>query len=87
MADKTSESKAPGTLVLMSEGDRSYTQLGARRHNGIVLIDLLFRSAGIGGQVYKRLEPEVTEALQQLYPGQVRVEHDYQKIIRVHPNT
>jgi hypothetical protein len=29
----------------------------------------------------------VTEALQQLYPGQVRVEHDYQKIIRVHPNT
>ncbi|HXI41992.1 MAG TPA: hypothetical protein VNH83_18555 [Bryobacteraceae bacterium] len=86
MADKTPESRASGTLVLMSEGDLSYTQLGARRYKSMVLVDLLFRSAGIGGQLYKQLEPEVTEALQQLYPGQVRIERDYQKVIRVHPN-
>jgi hypothetical protein len=85
MADKTRDSKAPGTLVLMSEGDLSYTQLGARRYKNTVLVDLFFRSAGIGGQLYKQLEPEVTEALQELYGGQVRIEHDYQKIIRVYP--
>jgi hypothetical protein len=87
MADKTSESKAAGTLVFLSQGDLSYTQLGARRYKDTVLVDLLFRSAGIGGQLFKQLEPEVTSALQHLYPGEVRIEHDYQKIIRVHPNT
>jgi len=87
MADKTSESKAAGTLAFLSQGDLSYTQLGARRYKDTVLVDLLFRSAGIGGQLYKQLEPEVTAALQQLYPGEVRIEHDYHKIIRVHPNT
>jgi hypothetical protein len=69
----------------MSEGDLSYTELGARRYKNTVLVDLFFRSAGIGGQLYKQLEPEVTEALQELYGGQVRIEHDYQKIIRVYP--
>jgi len=87
MADKTRDSKASGTVVLMSEGDLSFTQLGARRYKDLILVDLLFRSAGIGGQLYKQLEPEVTQALQQLYPGHVRIEHDYGKIIRVHPNT
>src|ERR1700682_4011793 len=87
MADKTSESKAAGTLVFLSQGDLSYTQLGARPYKDTVLVDFVFRSAGIGGQLYKQLEPEVTEALQQLYPGQVRIEHDYHKIARVHPKT
>jgi len=71
----------------MSEGDLSFTQLGARRHGDAVLVDLLFRSAGIGGQLYKKLEPEVTQALQRLYPGQVRIEHDYSKIVRFNPNS
>ena len=87
MADKTGDSKASGTLVLLSEGDLSFTQLGARRYKDMVLVDLLFRSAGVGGHLFKQLEPEVTQALQQLYPGRVRIEHDYGKIIRVHPNT
>jgi hypothetical protein len=87
MADKTSESKAAGTLVFLSQGDLSYTQLGARRYKDTILVDLLFRSAGIGGQLYKQLEPEVTATLQRLYPGEVRIEHDYQKIVRVNPHT
>jgi hypothetical protein len=69
----------------MSEGDLSFTQLGARRHKGEILVDLFYRSAGIGGQLYKQLEPEVTQALQQLYPGRVTIERDYRKIVPVRP--
>ncbi len=85
MADKTRESEVADTFAVVSEGDLSFTQLGARRHKGEVLVDLFFRSAGIGGQLYKQLEPEVTQALQQLYPGRVTIERDYRKIVPIHP--
>lgn len=85
MADKTRESEVADTLVVMSEGDLSFTQLGARRHKSEVLVDLYFRSAGIGGELYKKLAPEVTQALQQLYPGRVTIERDSRRIVPVRP--
>ena len=85
MVEKTRESKVPGTLVLMSQGDLSFTQLGARRYRGHVLVDLFYRSAGVGGQLYHQLEPEVTQALQDLYAGRVTIERDYRRIVPVRP--
>ena len=87
MAEKTGASNAPGTIVFLSEGDLSHTHLGARRHGDVIVVDLLFRSAGVGGKLFRELEPEVTQALQKLYPGAVRIERDYRKLIAVHPNT
>ena len=83
--EKTRESEVPGTLVLMSQGDLSFTQLGARRYRGHVLVDLFYRSAGVGGQLYHQLEPEVTQALQDLYAGRVTIERDYRRIVPVRP--
>jgi hypothetical protein len=85
MVDKTRESEVPGTLVLMSQGDLSFTQLGARRYKGHVLVDLFYRSAGVGGQLYHQLEPEVTQALQDLYAGRITIERDYHRIVPVRP--
>ena len=85
MVEKTRESEVPGTLVLMSQGDLSFTQLGARRYKGHVLVDLFYRSAGIGGQLYHELEPEVTQALQNLYAGRITIERDHRRIVPVRP--
>jgi hypothetical protein len=83
MVEKTRESEVPGTLVLMSQGDLSFTQLGARRYKGHVLVDLFYRSAGVGGQLYHQLEPEVTQALQDLYAGRITIERDHRRIVPV----
>jgi hypothetical protein len=85
MVEKTRESEVPGTLVLMSQGDLSFTQLGARRYKGHVLVDLFYRSAGVGGQLYHQLEPEVTQALQDLYAGRITIERDHLRIVPVRP--
>ena len=85
MVERTRESEVPGTLVLMSQGDLSFTQLGARRYKGHVLVDLFYRSAGVGGQLYHQLEPEVTHALEDLYLGRVMIERDRRKIVPVRP--
>ena len=87
MVEKTRESQVPGTIVVMSQGDLSFTQLAARRYKGDILVDLFYRSAGVGGQLYRQLEPEVTQALEQLYSGRVTVEHDFRKIVPVYPHT
>ena len=86
MADRTSESTIPGTLVFFAEGDLSFTHLGARTHKDVILVDLIFRSAGLGGQLFKKLLPEVEQELQRLYSGSVRIERDREKMIAV-PNT
>jgi hypothetical protein len=44
MENKTSDSKESGTLVLISEGELSYTQFGARRYKDTIPVDLLFKS-------------------------------------------
>jgi hypothetical protein len=85
MVEKTRESEVPGTLVLMSQGDLSFTQLGARQYKGHVLVDLFYRSAGVGGQLYHQLEPEVTQALQDLYAGRITIERDHRRIVPVRP--
>jgi len=85
MVERTRESEVPGTLVFMSQGDLSFTQLGARRYKGRVLVDLFYRSAGVGGQLYHQLEPEVTHSLEDLYSGRVMIERDRSRIVPVRP--
>lgn len=83
MSDKTLESHAPRTLVYFLKGDLSYTYLGARRHNDEVIVDLAFRSAGVGGDDFKKLQPEIEQALRKLYGDSVRVIRDRAKMILV----
>jgi hypothetical protein len=85
MSDRTRTSKARGTIVYFSAGDRNFTDLGARGHNDTLVVDLLFRSAGVGGDLFRQLEPEVQQALERLYPGAVRVVRDPKKLIAIPP--
>ncbi len=83
MSDRTRTSKLPGTIVYFSAGDRNFTDLGARRHGDTLVVDLLFRSAGVGGDLFRLLEPEVQQALERLYPGAVRVIRDPKKRLAI----
>jgi hypothetical protein len=87
MTDRTRSSKARGTIAYFSAGDRNFTDLGARRHDGTFIVDLLFRSAGVGGDLFRQLEPEVQQALERLYPGAVRVVRDPKKLVPIPPQT
>jgi hypothetical protein len=81
MEDKTGESKVSQTLVLFNVGDLSYTHLGARLHEDLIVVDLIFRSAGLGGELFHQLEPEIEQALREIYGNQVSVVRDRTKLI------
>jgi hypothetical protein len=83
MRDRTRASKTRGTIVYFSAGDRNFTDLGARKHNDTLIVDLLFRSAGVGGDLFRLLEPEVQQALERLYPGAVRMVRDPKKMVAI----
>ena len=83
MTDRTQSSKAHGTIVYFSAGDRNFTDLGARQHNDTFIVDLLFRSAGVGGDLFRQLEPEMQQTLERLYPGAVRVVRDPKKMVAI----
>jgi hypothetical protein len=86
MTDKTSTSSVPDTLVYWGTGDiHHFTDLGARKYGDQILVDLNFRIAGTGGDsLYRKLSPQVENALRTLYGNSVRIERDRSKIIPMH---
>jgi hypothetical protein len=89
MSDRIAESLVPETLAYFVEGDLSYTALGARIHEGVVVIDLVFRSAGIGGDRFREIKPRVVEELRAIYGADLAIEEDHGRMvpIPVPPNT
>jgi len=77
MAVRTQRSVIPGTIVYFQLGDRTFTDLGARRHDGEIIVDLQFRAAGLGGKEYRKMKPEVANLLHNLYGDQVETIEDW----------
>jgi hypothetical protein len=82
LKDYIQESQVPDTLVCFQQGDTSFTRLGARKYGGKILVDVCFRSAGIGGELYGKLRSEVEAKLRHLYGDSLSVEDNPQKIIQ-----
>ncbi len=61
MADCLSTSVVNGVTTCYKTGDASFTFVGVRRAESLAVVDLSFRSAGVGGELFKKLESELTE--------------------------
>ena len=81
MHDKTGQSKVPQTLALYQEGDLSYTNIAARLSGDMIVVDLMFRSAGFGGKLFHELEPEIEQAMREIYGNRLSVLRDKTKLI------
>lgn len=69
------------SLHAIAKGDLSYTHLGARLYEEMIVVDLIFRSAGLGGKLFHQLEPEIEQALRDIYGSQVSVIRDRTKLL------
>jgi len=63
----TEQSDIPDTLLYFSTGDATFTALGARHIGDIIVIDIFFRSAGLGGKKFRTMEKELDSALSKMY--------------------
>jgi len=83
MTNRTAHSSVSNTLVYFKVGDRSFTDLGARKKDDGIIVDLYFRSAGIGGKEFRQLKPEVETILRDLYGKQFKTIRDRAKQIPI----
>jgi hypothetical protein len=84
MDDRTDDSTIPQTLAYFARGKDSYAALGARRHREQIVLDVMFRTAGAGGELERTfldLEEEVQRVLNRLYGNSVHIERNPSKMI------
>jgi len=77
LQDMTEQSDIPDTLLYYSTGDASFTALGARHIGDMIVIDIFFRSAGLGRKKFRAIAKELDSALSKMYG---------KALIRVSPN-
>jgi hypothetical protein len=85
LADRREQSLAPATIAYFVEGERSFTAIGARMHEGKVVVDLLFRSTGVGGDLYRQLKPKLTDELRKIYGEDFVIVEDPAKMAQQSP--
>jgi len=84
LSDRTETSLVPDIILYFVVGDRSFTDLGARRWNDKVIVDLQFRCAGLGGKTFDAMKPKVLGALRELYGGEVTEITERSELIPLH---
>lgn len=85
MTNCMNTTRVVGVIVCFKEGDTSFTFLGARKKDSKMIVDLGFRSAGIGGKLFNQLHSEVGRDLRELYGSSVQ-EIDTSKMIPIEYN-
>lgn len=85
LADRREQSLIPDTIVYFAEGEQSFTEIGARMHEGKVVVDLLFRSAGVGGDLYRQLKPKLTDELRMIYGNDLVIVEDPVRMVPLSP--